>query len=266
MSEITKATNINAARALRHISSMKVKGIPKGGSADRIKALTDFDTLTGLQSATSAHQTRHEMHRLSQAVASSYQKKSIKKRDFSDKRRSKLASKGDALSDGSFPIPDKDALRRARMSIGRSKDPAAARALIDRRAKELGVSMKGSDINKSAFGVEHEGISKANNRRAQQVENVGTTAAVGGPLAGAGLAFHSGKHINQMKTHNAEAARLTSNGFERLGALEHMDGIAQGAKASKELSRAGALGAAGIGLGIGAKAVALRMKKKNGKS
>jgi hypothetical protein len=53
--------------------------------------------------------------------------------------RRKLASAGNALADGSFPIPDVDYLKRAIRSVGRapaSKRPAL-KALIRKRAREL---------------------------------------------------------------------------------------------------------------------------------
>ena len=61
-------------------------------------------------------------------------------REFPAKARDKMASKGVAMPDGSFPIPDKDALRRAIQSIGRAKNPAAAKAHIKKRAAALGAT------------------------------------------------------------------------------------------------------------------------------
>ena len=63
------------------------------------------------------------------------------KRNVGRKERSSLANSGDALPDGSFPIKNKGDLADARQAIGRSKNPGAARALIRRRARELGVSL-----------------------------------------------------------------------------------------------------------------------------
>lgn len=62
-------------------------------------------------------------------------------RDFSADRRRELAGQGNSLPDGSYPIPDKDALRRAAI-LARSGhgNVGAARRLIARRAKELGVA------------------------------------------------------------------------------------------------------------------------------
>lgn len=65
-------------------------------------------------------------------------------RDFSEDDRRRLASEGNALPDGSYPMPDCDAVRRAIDSYGRA--PAghrpALRALIRKRNSELGCGHK----------------------------------------------------------------------------------------------------------------------------
>ncbi len=61
-------------------------------------------------------------------------------RTFSDTSREKMADKGVAMPDGSYPIPDKGALRRAIQSFGRAKDPAAVKQHIIKRAKALGAT------------------------------------------------------------------------------------------------------------------------------
>lgn len=77
-------------------------------------------------------------------------------RKFSARRRKELAGGGNALPDGSYPIPDKDALRRAAI-LARSGhgNVSAARRLISRRAKELGVSnpLSSNDAEKSEGDV-----------------------------------------------------------------------------------------------------------------
>lgn len=60
------------------------------------------------------------------------------KRDVSTEERDRLADRGGALPDGSFPIANVKDLRNAIQAIGRAKDPAAAKAHIKRRAKALG--------------------------------------------------------------------------------------------------------------------------------
>lgn len=65
-------------------------------------------------------------------------------------KRRKLAKKKHALPDGSFPIPNKTYLEKAKHRIGSAHPSkrAAARALINRRAKELGGSGLGDSKKK----------------------------------------------------------------------------------------------------------------------
>lgn len=60
-------------------------------------------------------------------------------REFSEEERMRLAREGEALPDGSYPMPDCDAVRRAIDSYGRAPDShrAALRRLIRRRNDEL---------------------------------------------------------------------------------------------------------------------------------
>jgi len=96
-------------------------------------------------------------------------------RTFTAAERKKQAASGTALPDGSYPIPDKDALRRAAI-LARSGhgDVKAARALIARRARELGVpnpldeddkatssSAKGASVAEGATAVDTEAIDQA---------------------------------------------------------------------------------------------------------
>ena len=57
---------------------------------------------------------------------------------YSDEERKKLADKGFALSDGSFPIKDLKDLKNAIMAYGRAKDQARTAKFIAKRAKALG--------------------------------------------------------------------------------------------------------------------------------
>jgi hypothetical protein len=60
------------------------------------------------------------------------------KKDYSDSDRKDMASSGEALPDGSFPIKNVQDLKNAIKAIGRAKDPAKAKAHIKKRAKALG--------------------------------------------------------------------------------------------------------------------------------
>jgi hypothetical protein len=46
--------------------------------------------------------------------------------------------RGHTMKGGGFPIEDKADLARAKHDIGRAKNPAAARAWVNKRAKQLG--------------------------------------------------------------------------------------------------------------------------------
>lgn len=61
-------------------------------------------------------------------------------KEFPAGKRDKLAKKGQALPDGSFPIENVADLKNAIQAIGRAKNPAAAKAHIKRRAKALGAT------------------------------------------------------------------------------------------------------------------------------
>lgn len=72
-------------------------------------------------------------------------KKTVEARKFSGKERSKLADKGVAEPNGSYPIANKKDLANARKDIARSSDPTSVdRAHIVQRAKSLGVTAGGA--------------------------------------------------------------------------------------------------------------------------
>lgn len=65
---------------------------------------------------------------------------SIEAREFSTKQRKKLAKKGQALPDGSFPIANTSDLHNAIKAIGRAKNYSKAKAHIISRARALGAT------------------------------------------------------------------------------------------------------------------------------
>lgn len=66
--------------------------------------------------------------------------KSVRKRDVSTDERKKLASKGQAKSDGSYPIANVSDLRNAIKAWGRGGATASDKAWIIRRARALGAT------------------------------------------------------------------------------------------------------------------------------
>lgn len=59
-------------------------------------------------------------------------------KEFSPRKREKMASKGTALPDGSYPIDSKRDLANAISSYGRAKNPEIVKRWIKKRAKALG--------------------------------------------------------------------------------------------------------------------------------
>ena len=84
----------------------------------------------------------------------------LEKRDYTDAERADMEESGQAMSGGGFPIRTVADLRNAISSIGRAKDPAAARAHIKQRAEALGRgdmipdAWKGADAD--LVKVEHD--------------------------------------------------------------------------------------------------------------
>lgn len=64
----------------------------------------------------------------------------VEKRDVSTEERERLADRGQAMPDGSYPIANKQDLRNAIQAFGRAKDPAKVKEHIIRRARALGAS------------------------------------------------------------------------------------------------------------------------------
>lgn len=95
-------------------------------------------------------------------MASDKVKTDIQTRDVKESERKKLAKKGDALKDGSFPIKNKQDLANAKRAIGRSKHPEAARRLIKKREKELEAGGPGSGRHpEGGFVLQHKSAEEA---------------------------------------------------------------------------------------------------------
>lgn len=96
------------------------------GEADIVKKSMD-----GEKEGKKGYATLSESEEIELAL---YEKK------FSKEARVKLADKGFAMPDGSFPISSPKDLRNAIKAAGRSKDKEAAQKHIKKRAKQLQMS------------------------------------------------------------------------------------------------------------------------------
>ena len=80
----------------------------------------------------------------------------VRAKTFSQEERDRLAKSGAAMPDGSFPIENESDLHNAIQSIGRAKDPAAAKRHITKRARSLGLTNLLPD-DWGAAASDHEG-------------------------------------------------------------------------------------------------------------
>lgn len=84
--------------------------------------------------------------------------------EFKAALRKKLSQEGEALPDGSFPIRNKNDLKNAISSYGRSKDPEKTKTWIKKRAKALGAedllpeSWTSVDHSSDDYDFEHYGV------------------------------------------------------------------------------------------------------------
>src|ERR1035438_515448 len=92
-------------------------------------------------------------------------------RDFNTKQRANMADKGQAMPDGSFPIATGKDLENAIQSVGRAKDPAAAKAHIRTRAKALGMT----DKLPTDFETEEQVVELSAEQTENVIEMVATT-------------------------------------------------------------------------------------------
>lgn len=107
------------------VPGMKVKG----SELDRERMLVKTENVVELED-TEVEITQDDVDKLESS--------DVEKRDVSTDERKKLADKGQALPDGSFPIANVGDLKNAVRAIGRAKDVAKAKAHIKKRAKALG--------------------------------------------------------------------------------------------------------------------------------
>lgn len=103
----------------------------KGSELDRELMLVKTETVV-------EHEVVDEEIEVTQADLDKFEQAEVEKRDVSTAEREKLADKGQALPDGSFPIANVGDLKNAIRAIGRAKDVTKAKAHIKKRAKALG--------------------------------------------------------------------------------------------------------------------------------
>lgn len=110
---------------------------------------------------------------------------SVVQKDFSSDQRQEMAGNGEALSDGSYPIPNKDYLERAIKALGRGKNnpKSKIKAHIIARAKALGADAmipdtwvhKESAVAKALRVIENAVLGKSQDERPSTPDDPGDT-------------------------------------------------------------------------------------------
>ena len=103
----------------------------------------DYSTPTSLKLAKQYKLNPIELsEEVTEAITAAGSATEVAAAEFSEKQRERLAKKGHALPDGSFPIRNKQDLKNAVQSWGRAKksNRAKAKKFIKMRAKQLGAS------------------------------------------------------------------------------------------------------------------------------
>jgi hypothetical protein len=115
-------------------------GVSDDELEDRLDALLDNVTAHNVvERREEIRALRAEMrHRKHGGIVASADPLTLLARTFSDEERERLAGKGEALNDGSFPIANKEDLSNAIQAFGRAKNKKKAKKHIIKRAKALG--------------------------------------------------------------------------------------------------------------------------------
>ena len=135
-------------------------------------------------------------------------------REVPGDERKRLADKGEALPDGSFPIANVDDLKNAIQAIGRAKDPDAAKAHIKKRARALGhpelIPEDWSLLSRYAAATDPEERALLRRYMAAHAEAVVAAAFAPGTKDGPGWITHprATARIRRYWTHGKGAAKI----------------------------------------------------------
>lgn len=160
----------------------------------------------------------------------------ISKRDFSVKRRKKLAHTGAAMADGGFPILNQRDLEHAEELAHHAKDQSAVRAHIRHRAKQLGLSLGGSfekawsDAARLAAKAARQALSD----RATRAEIMGAAGTAGGLI---GVAQRARRRDDEVQKDWAQFDQQRGAGQKTGRLAGTMAGIAGAAHAASGTAR-----------------------------
>lgn len=125
-------------------------------------------------------------------------RKTMGDKDFSDPERNNLAKSGKAMPGGGYPIENVADLKRAIQAFGRAKDPAATKAWIKKRAKELDAEKELPDDWVKSTTDAGFGSTKGSMKMAATITVDGAPVQVADETAGALITNHIARLSKQV--------------------------------------------------------------------
>lgn len=140
------------AEAVKHMKAEEDSAAAKAAASPLSAALAKAEAALGIEKGAAPDPLAAAIEALFPSVA---------KRTFSAEQRKAAAKSGSAMSDGSFPIENKEDLSNAIQAYGRAKDKPKAKAHIEARAKALGAeNMLPDSWTKGEKAMADDGLAK----------------------------------------------------------------------------------------------------------
>jgi len=128
---------IRAYNNMRAVSYWNTIGMTVVGSALIYAGVSIFGAKSTSERKKDAKKIKEDVTKAIAAVGDESAEAAVAAAEFTQNQRERLAKKGHALPDGSFPIRNRQDLKNAVQSWGLAKNKAAAKKFIKKRAKQL---------------------------------------------------------------------------------------------------------------------------------
>jgi hypothetical protein len=128
---------IRAYNNMKAVSFWNTIGMTVVGSAMIYAGVSIFNAKSEGEKKKDVKKIKADVTKAIAAVGDESAEAAVAAAEFSQSQRERLAKKGHALPDGSFPIRNREDLKNAVQSWGLAKNKSAAKKFIKKRAKQL---------------------------------------------------------------------------------------------------------------------------------